>query len=429
MSATFSSLRFFNYRLWFVGALVANIGTWMQRVAQDWLVLTVLSDDSGLAVGIVTALQFLPILLLSPYAGLVADRLPRRQLLAATQTAQGVLAVGLGVLVLSGVAQLWMVYVFALLLGVASAFDAPVRQTFVAHLVPQDGLPNAVALNSASFTGARLIGPGVAGLLIAGVGPGWVFILNGVSFGATVLALAAMRAGELRPMPRALRAKGQVRAGLGYVRGRTDIMLIIAVLGVVSAFGLNVQLTSAVMAREAFGMGPTEYGVLGSFMAIGSLTGSLLAARRSHPRVRLVLGAAFAFGGAMAISALMPTYWSYALSTIPVGFFALTMMTAANATVQMSTDPAMRGRVMALYMMVFMGATPIGAPTIGWVAEAWGPRWSVAVGGIASLLAAALGAAWAARAWRVSVRLDWRARPRLAIAHAAAVDDGARVPS
>lgn len=403
MKETFASLRFFNYRLWFAGALVANIGTWMQRVAQDWLVLTVLSDDSGLAVGIVTGLQFVPMLLLSPIAGLLADRLPRRQLLIATQSMLGVLAAGLGILVLSGQAQLWHVYLFALGLGVVTALDNPVRQTFVAQLVPPTSLPNAVGLNSASFNAARLLGPGIAGLLIAAVGPGWVFMINAVSFGATILSLTLMRTGELTPMPRTKRGKGQLREGFAYVRHRSDIITILVVVGVVGALGLNFQMTSAVMAREVFDKGAGEYGILGSIMAIGSLGGALIAARRKQPRVRLVIGAALAFGIASGLMAIMPTYELYALMTIPVGLASLTMMTAANATVQMSTDPAMRGRVMSLYMMVFLGTTPIGAPIVGWVAETFGARWSVGVGAIAAIAVALAAAMWAKRSWDVRV--------------------------
>ncbi|MEE6281427.1 MFS transporter [Georgenia sunbinii] len=415
MRETFASLRFFNYRLWFAGALVANVGTWMQRVAQDWLVLTVLSDDSGLAVGIVTGLQFVPMLLLSPWAGLLADRLPRRKMLIATQSMLGVLAAALGILVLSGHAQLWHVYGFALALGIVTALDNPVRQTFVAEMVPPSSLPNAVGLNSASFNAARLIGPGVAGLLIALVGPGWIFIVNAVSFGATIFSLTLMRESELTPMPHAKRAKGQLREGFAYVRHRSDIVAILVVVGVVGALGLNFQLTSAVMAREIFDKGAGEYGVLGSIMAIGSLGGALIAARRKQPRVRLVIGAAFAFGVASGVMALMPTYELYALMTIPVGLSSLTMMTAANATVQMSTDPAMRGRVMSLYMMVFLGTTPIGAPIVGWVAETYNARWSVGIGAIAAILVSLLAALWAKRSWDVKVTYQLRSRPHVAM--------------
>lgn len=419
MSPTFASLRYPNYRLWFAGALLSNTGTWMQRVAQDWLVLTRLSDESGVAVGLVTALQFLPTLLLSAWAGVLADRLPRRALLIATQVGQGALALGLGALVLTGHAELWHVYVFALLLGVVSAFDGPVRQIFVAELVPPDKLPNAVGLNSASFNAARLIGPGLAGLLIAWVGTGWVFVINGLSYAATILALVLMRTSELRSLPRADGARrGQLREGLRYVRGRSDIMVIMIVMGVVSTFGLNFQLTSAMMARTVFGKGAGEYGILGSILAIGSLSGALLAARRERPRVRLVIGAALAFGVAMSVQALMPTYVAYAVMCVPVGLASLTMMTAANSAIQVSTEPQMRGRVMALYMMVFIGATPIGSPLIGWVAEEFGARWSVGIGGIATLLVAAGAAVWASRAWHVEVRYRLRTRPHLEVRYA-----------
>ncbi len=417
MSPTFHSLRYVNYRLWFAGAFVANIGTWMQRVAQDWLVLTVLTDDSGVAVGITTALQFGPSLVLSAWAGLLADRLDRRKLLMFTQGAMGVLAAGLGLLVLLGNAQLWHVYGFALLLGCVSALDAPARQTFVADMVPAERLSNAVGLNSASFNAARMIGPGVAGLLIAWVGSGWVFVINAVSFAATILALVAMRVHELQPVPHAERGKGQIREAARYVRGRTDILVVMVVVGVVSTFGLNFQLTSAVMARTEFGKGPGEYGVLGSILAIGSLAGALMAARRERPRVRLVVGSALAFGVSAGVMALMPTYELFALATIPVGFASLTMLTAANATIQMSTTPTMRGRVMALYLIVFLGATPIGSPVVGWVAETYGARWSIGVGAISSLLVAAAAAVWAIRRWNLEVRYRLRPHPHLQVTY------------
>lgn len=420
MNSTFASLRYVNYRLWFAGALVANIGTWMQRVGQDWLVLTDLTDDSGLAVGITTALQFAPTLLLSAWAGLLADRVNRRKLLMFTQGAQGVLAFGLGALVLSGHAQLWHVYLFAAALGAVSAIDQPVRQTFVAELVPAGGLSNAVGLNSASFNAARLIGPGLAGLLIAAVGTGWVFVINGVSFAATILALVLMRTGELRPMPAAERAKGQIREGLRYVRRRSDILVIMTVMGVVSTFGLNFQMTSALMARAEFDKGAGEYGILGSVLAIGSLAGALLAARRERPRVRLVIGSAFAFGVATGVQALMPTYTSYAIACIPVGLASLTMLTSANITIQMSTDPAVRGRVMSLYMMVLLGATPVGAPIVGWIGETFGPRWAIGIGSITALLVSALAALWAKRRWNLRVTYRVRSRPHLEVVHPAA---------
>ena len=404
MSTTFASLRHPAYRIWFVGALVANIGTWMQRIAQDWVVLTDLSDHSGLAVGIVTALQFVPALVLSPYAGLLADRLPRKAMLMTTQATMGVLAGVLGIMVLTDVVQLWHVYVFAILLGMASAMDAPVRQTFVAELVPAEGLPNAVGLNSASFNAARLICPAVAGLAIAAIGAGWVFVVNAGTFAFTIAALLLIKDADRFPLAHAPRGKGQLREGVNYVRRRTDIVLILVVLGVVGALGLNFQLTSAVMATTVFDKGSAEYGLLGSVLAIGSLAGALLAARRTRPRVRLVLFAALGFGVASGIMAMAPTYELYALAAIPVGFCTLTMLTAANAYVQMSTAPEMRGRVMSLYLMVFLGTTPLGSPLVGWVAEAWGARWSVGIGAIASILVALAAMLWARRAWHVELR-------------------------
>ncbi len=279
MNRTFSSLSIYNYRMWFIGALVANIGTWMQRIAQDWLVLTELTDNSGFAVGIVTALQFIPAVLLTPLAGVLTDRFNRRKILILTQTALGLLAASLGAMVLAGVAVLWHVYVFALLLGVVSALDAPARQVFVSELVPANRLANAVGLNSASFNAARLIGPGIAGLGIAAVGTGWIFIVNAASFAATILAMWAMRVADLRTPKPALRRKGQLREGIAYVRHRSDIVVIMVTVFVVSALGMNFQLTSAVMAREVFQRGAGEYGIMGSIMAIGSLAGALAALR------------------------------------------------------------------------------------------------------------------------------------------------------
>ncbi|MCL1801489.1 MAG: MFS transporter, partial [Promicromonosporaceae bacterium] len=383
MSATFASLKVHNYRLWFGAALVANIGVWMQRIGQDWVVLTVLTDNSGSAMGVVTALQFLPFLLLSPYAGVLADRLPRRKLLMFTQAGMGFLGFVLGALTLSGHLQLWHVYVLAFCLGAVSALDTPVRQTFVGDLVGTELLPNAVGLNSASFNAARMIGPGVSGLLIAWVGPGWVFLLNGVCFAATVVALSAMNVGELRPQIPNPKEPGQLKVALEYIRNRQDIILIMFVVAMVSIFGLNFQIINALMARVEFGMGAGEFGIVGSVMAIGSLGGALLAARRERPRIALVLGAGLGFAIALGAASLMPTYLTYIMATIPMGFASLTMLTAANATIQTTTNPQLRGRVMAFYMMVFQGATPIGAPLIGWIGEHFGPRWAIMIGSIA----------------------------------------------
>jgi MFS family permease len=376
------------------GALVSNAGTWMQRVAQDWLVLTVLTDDSGLAVGITTAFQFGPMVLLAPFAGVLADRVDRRKMLLATQAVSGLLALALGVLVLTGAVQLWHVYLLAGLLGVASAVDAPPRQAFVSQLVPEADLANAVGLNSASFHAGRLIGPGLAGWLIHWFGTGPVFLINAVSFGAVLMSLTRMRREELIESPRAGGGRTGLRAGLGYVRRRPDLILIMGLIGIVGTFGLNFQLTTALMARLVFDKGAGEYGMLGSVMAVGSLAGALFGARRTSAGPRLVVVATLVFSVFAIAASLMPTYVTFALALIPVGLAALTLMTAANTSVQLATEPAMRGRVMALYMAVFLGGTPLGAPLIGWVGERFGARWTIS-GGAAVCLVAALGAlAW-----------------------------------
>lgn len=388
MNSMFRALKVRNYRLWVTGALVSNIGTWMQRVAQDWLVLTVLTNNSGTAAGIVTGLQFLPIVFLGPYAGLLGDRVNKRKLLLVTQTCMGFCALLLGILVVTGTAQLWHVYVLALLLGVASAFDAPSRQAFVSEVVGKEDVPNAVALNSASFNLARLAGPGVAGIVIALVGTGPAFLINAASFAAVILSLWRMRAHELVPTVRVPRAKGQIREGLVYIRQRPDLLMIMVLVFVVGTFGMNFQITNALMATTVFHVGPGEYGLLGSVMAIGTLAAALLAARRKTMRMMYIVGGALAFGVTVAIAAFMPSFALYAVALIPVGLASLTFMNACNTTVQLTTDAAMRGRVLAVYMVVLQGGTPIGAPLVGWIATEFGARWSLGLGAVVAFVAA-----------------------------------------
>ncbi|WP_243400014.1 MFS transporter [Arthrobacter glacialis] len=387
MSSMFRSLRVFNYRLWVTGALVSNIGTWMQRVAQDWLVLTVLTNHSGTAAGITTGLQFLPIVFLGPYAGLVGDRVNKRKLLLITQTAMGICALLLGILVVTGAVQLWHVYVLATLLGVASAFDAPSRQAFVSQVVAKEDVPNAVALNSASFNLARLAGPGVAGLVIALVGTGPAFLINAASFAAVIVSLWRMRTSELIPAVRVPRAKGQIREGFVYIRQRPDLMMIMVLVFLVATFGMNFQITNALMATAVFHVGPGEYGLLGSVMAIGTLAAALLAARRKTMRMVYIVGGALAFGVTVGVAAFMPSFALYAIALVPVGLASLTFMNACNTTVQLTTDSAMRGRVLAVYMVVMQGGTPIGAPLVGWIATEFGPRWSLGLGGVVAVVA------------------------------------------
>ncbi len=395
MSPTFRALRIRNYRLYAMGGVVSNTGTWMQRVAQDWLVLQLhpgSAAHASTALGITTGLQFLPILLLSPYAGLIADRMDKRRLLQLTQAWMGITSLGLAAVAITGIAQPWMVFVSALLLGTGAAFDAPARQAFVSEMVGPDDLTNAVSLNSATFNLARLVGPALSGVLIAALGSGveatgWVIALNGISFLAVIGALQLMRPWELTPIERPPRTKGMIRDGVRYVRDRPVLKMVLIAGFFAGTFGMNFQMTSALMATQVFGKGASEYGLLGTTLALGSLTGALVGARRtSRPRPRLVITAGLAFGAIEVVLGLMPTYLTFALLTPLLGFSLLTMLNAANTTVQLSTAPEMRGRVMALYMTVIMGGTPIGSPVVGWVGATFGARWMLIGGGLMSLL-------------------------------------------
>jgi MFS family permease len=409
VSPAFSSLRIRNYRLFASGQLISLTGTWMQRTAQDWLVLD-LAHDKGTALGITTALQFLPMLLFGLYGGVLADRYPKRRLLIIAQVAMGLQALLLGVLTVAGVVELWHVYALALALGLASVIDTPTRQAFAVELVGKDDLPNAVSLNSATFNSGRVLGPAAAGLLINAIGTGPVFLVNAASYVAVLAGLLMIRTAELQVSKRVARAPGQLRAGLTYVRRRPELLWPIVLVAVIGTFGLNFQITTALVAKLVFHRGAGAYGLLGTAFAFGSLIGALLAARRGIPRQRLLLGAALAFGLLEIVVGLMPTYTSFLLLLIPTGFAVLTFTTAANASVQLASSAAMRGRVMALYVLVFLGGTPIGAPVIGWLAETYGARWSLIGGGLVSAVATLL-VGWAllrARQLRVVTRLHSR---------------------
>jgi MFS family permease len=384
----FRSLRNPNYRIWAAGALVSNIGTWMQRTAQDWLVLTKLTHHSAAAVGTVIALQFGPQLLLLPWTGFAADHYNQRKLLMATQATMGGLALALGVLTVTGVVQLWHVYVFAFLFGCAASFDAPVRQTFVTELVGDVDLHNAVALNSTSFNAARMIGPAVAGLVIAGVGIGWAFLFNGASFVAVLASLLLLRANGLQGNARAHRTKGSLTEGFRYVWHRADLKAILIMLFLIGTFGLNFPIFISTMAVGVFHSDARGYGLLSSIMAIGTLSGALLAAGRDRPRFTSMLFGAVVFGVGCTLAALAPTYWLFATALVVIGVAALTLTNTTNSLMQLSTEPAMRGRVMALRVAVALGGTPIGAPIVGWVADHLGPRWALGVGAAAGVAAA-----------------------------------------
>ena len=377
MSPTFSSLSIRNYRVYAIGSLISNIGTWMQNTAQAWLVLVL--TDSGTALGVTVALQLLPTLLLSPAGGVLADRFPKRTVLRIMQVMMAVPAAVLGVLAVTGVVQTWHVFVIAFIFGIGRALEAPARQSFVSEMVGRHDLGNAVALNSASFNSGRLIGPAVAGLLIAAfgaevVGTGWVILINAVSYAAAYVALQMIDTARLQTTPVLVGRRGAIREGIRYVRSRPDLLLVLWCVFFLGGFGMNFQITSALMATEEFGKGATEYGVLGSILAVGSLAGSLLAARRQVPRLRFIVLAGLCFSVLQIASGLMPTYVTYAAVLPLVGLCVLTMATTANALIQLTSAPVMRGRVAALYLMVFIGSVPFGAPLTGWIGEEFGAR-------------------------------------------------------
>ncbi|WP_037670040.1 MFS transporter [Streptomyces griseus] len=382
----FSSLRIRNYRLFFAGQVVSNTGTWMQRIAQDWLVLSL--TGSSTAVGVTTALQFLPMLLFGLYGGVLVDRLPKRRTLLFTQTAMALTGIALAVLTLSGHVQVWHVYLAAFAVGLATVVDNPARQSFVSEMVGPDQLQNAVSLNSANFQSARLVGPAVAGLMITGVGTGWAFLANGLSFVAPIAGLLMMRGRELHIVERAPRGKGQLREGLHYVAGRPELIWTIVLVGFIGTFGFNFPVYLSAFADDVFHAGAGSYSLFNTLMAIGSLAGALLAARRGTAKMRVLIAGALAFGAMELVAAAAPSLWLFALLMAPIGMFGMTVNVTANTSVQMSTDPAMRGRVMALYMMVFMGGSPVGAPIAGWLTDAYGVRVGLAAGGAISAAAA-----------------------------------------
>jgi MFS family permease len=406
----FSSLRVRNYRLFAGGAVISNIGTWMSRIAQDWLVLSL--TGSSFAVGITTALQFLPMLLFGLYGGVIADRYPKRRILLVTQTSMGLLGLALAVLTLGGWVHVWQVYAIAFLLGVVTVVDNPTRQAFVVEMVGPKDVRNAVSLNSANFQSARLIGPAVAGAMITAVGSGWAFLFNGLSFLAPITGLLLMRASELQPVDRPPRSRGQLREGLGYVRAHPELIWPIVLTGFIGTFAFNFPIWLTAFAHQVFNGGAGAYGLFNTLMAAGSVVGALLAARRATTPLRFLIGAALGFGLLEIAAAFAPTYAVFLVLLPLIGVFSLTFNTTANSSVQLGTDPVMRGRVMSLFMMVFVGGTPIGGPIFGWLTDAFGPRLSFMLGGLIAAVAAIVVGIVLARAVGLRLKVDLRAAAR-----------------
>ncbi|GAA1975645.1 MFS transporter [Catenulispora subtropica] len=413
-SATFSSLSIRNYRLFASGMVVSNTGIWMQRIAQDWLVVSL--TGSGTDLGVVTALQFGPALTFSLWGGALADRYRKNRLLMLTATLTGLCALTLGLLIVSGAVELWHVYLIALVGGTVTAFDNPARQSFVVELVGPEALPNAVALNAATFNLARMLGPALASLALAVMDVGWVFIANAMAGVAIITGLALIRADELHaPIP-IVRAKGQYREAFVYLRTRPDLLAVLFCMFFLATFGLNFQITSTLMAVQTFHLGKGTFGLLNILLALGALSGALVTARRRRVGVALVLLSACGFGVAAMVVSVMPDPVLYGALMLPVGVMIIMVTTSANATMQTGVEPEMRGRVMSVYMVVFLGGTPIGSPLVGWIGQHFGARYAVGGGGLISIVAAVAAAYALARVKGVSVRerLAAHTPPRLA---------------
>jgi MFS family permease len=386
---SFGSLSVPNYRRYFAGQLISLSGNWMQTVAAVWLILSL--TGSGVAVGLTTALQFLPMLLFGAWGGLLADRFPKRGLLMTTQAAMALPAVGLFAVTAAGVAVPWMVYLAVFAMGAVNAVDNPTRQSFVIEMVGPDRVVNAVSLNSVVVHSARILGPALAGVLIAGVGIGICFGLNALTFVAMIVALRGMDAAELRGEPPAEREPGAIRAGLRYVRETPELAVPRALMALVGAFGFNFQVVLPLLAQFSFDGGAGVYAALVSAMAFGSLAGALVTGSHGRTGPRLIAGAALAFGAAATLAAVAPAIAVEAIALVGLGAAAVTFAATINSSLQLAVAPHMRGRVMSLYSVVFLGSTPIGAPLAGWLSQTYDPRWALALAAISGL-----SAAWAA---------------------------------
>lgn len=378
------SFRHRNYRILFPANAASNIGTWAQRVAQDWLILQ-LTNNSGTYLGLITAVQFAPVLFFSLHGGALADRVNKRKLLIFTNFIGALSSLGLGLLVLAGNVKIWHVFFFALTLGIASALDAPIRQSFTSEIVGHSDIANAVSLNSANFNAGRLVGPAVSGFLIARFDTGPSFLINAVTYVLVIFALLRMRESDFFIQEKKA-TQGTVREGLQYALARPDLYVVMMVIFFVATFGLNMQIFNALMATKEFGKGPASFGLLGTYVAIGSLTGALISARlERHRRTIFVIKGGVVFSLAIALLSIAPNYLWYSLWLPLCGFSALTMLITANSLIQVNCDPAIRGRVSGIYLLIFMGGTPFGSPLIGWLVEVIGVRETIALCGCISL--------------------------------------------
>lgn len=417
VAAVFASLSTPNYRRYFWGGLLSNCGNWMSRTAATWLVLVELTDGDMTAIGVLTGLMFLPALLLSPLAGSLADRLPKRRIMIAAQASSLVTAALLGTLTLTHSIALWHVFALVLLDGCAGAIDSPARQAFVSELVPARRLPNAIGLNSASWNAARLIGPGLAGLLIAAAGTGPVFLITVATYAVMVATLARLDAAQLLTTPARPREPGGVREGLRYVRGRPDLVVLLLIGFMMGNFAFNFAISNPAMSTMVFGKGPTEFGALGSLMGVGALSAALLAAARPRPRLRYIVGAMAGYVLCQGTSGIAPTFELFALLQVPIGLCAITTVVTANTLLQTSLPDAVRGRVMALWMLALLGATPLVSPFVGWVGTVLGPRATVQVGTIAIAATVVAFVAYVMAQDGVRLRLQLSARRPVVIVH------------
>jgi MFS family permease len=401
----FAALSSRSYRIYISGQSLANTGSWMQSIAQDWLTFSL--THSSTAVGVTMALQFLPMLLLGLHAGAVADRLPKRRILLTTQSLNGVVTLALAVITLSGAVRVTDVYVFALLTGIIFAFDSPARQAFVTEVVSEDQLRAAISLNAAVFQATRLIGPAIASVLIATAGTGWVFALNAACYLGPTAGLLLLRPSDLFPAPAVSKGRGSVLAAARYLRGRPDVLWTIFLVGMLGTFGLNFPIVLTAMAKSAFGGDASTYGLFNIVLGVGSAAGAVLAGAGARPRTRAIVITAAVFGLLQAAAALAPDLPSFIVLLIAMGFVNLVCQAMANASVQLAVDPEIRGRVMGVYMLVFIGGTPLGAPLIGAITTHYGARTGMLICGVIPALAAAVMATAVAQRTRRALPPSW----------------------